>query len=168
VTVVAMTATHWPAVAGIYARGIETGHATFETEPPSWEEFDADHLAEHRLVALDTEGQVLGWAAVSPSSGRCVYAGVVEASVYVHPAAARRGVGRLLLDGLVASTEAAGIWSIQAGVFAENHASLALHRGAGFRVVGVLRGLGLMTYGPCAGQWRDVVMLERRSTTTGV
>ncbi len=163
-----MTAVHWPAVADIYARGIQTGHATFETEPPSWEEFDADHLAEHRLVALDPEGQVVGWAAVSPSSGRCVYAGVVEASVYVHPAAARRGVGRLLLDRLVASTEAARIWSIQAGVFAENHASLALHRGAGFRVVGVMRGLGLMTYGPCAGQWRDVVMLERRSTRTGV
>lgn len=163
-----MTGSHWPAVEEIYAHGIATGHATFASEPPSWREFDAAHLAAHRHVAVDADGVVLGWAAVAPVSGRCVYAGVVEASVYVHPAAAGQGVGKVLLHALIASAEDAGIWTVQAGVFPENHASLALHRSVGFRDVGTLRGLGLMTHGPCAGQWRDVVLLERRSTRIGV
>jgi L-amino acid N-acyltransferase YncA len=162
-----MTESHWPAVEDIYAHGIATGHATFASKPPSWHEFDSSHLAAHRHVAVEADGGVLGWVAVAPASGRCVYAGVVEVSVYVHPAAAGRGIGKSLLDALIASTEDAGIWTIKAGVFPENHASLALHRSAGFRDVGTQRRLGLMTYGPCAGQWRDVVLLERRSATVG-
>ena len=170
----ALTAAHWPQVRAIHAEGIATGHATFEAEPPSWEDFDASRLPAHRLVALDGTGDdadgtgaVLGWAAVSPASGRCVYAGVVEHSVYVSSAARGRGVGRLLLDGLVASTEAAGVWTIQAGVFPENTASLALHAAAGFRVVGTRERIGRMPSGPLAGRWRDTVLLERRSRVAG-
>jgi phosphinothricin acetyltransferase len=162
-----MTAGHWPAVREIWAAGIATGHATFETEPPSWEAFDAGRLPGARLVAVDAAGAVLGWAAASAVSDRGVYAGVAEDSVYVAPAAAGRGVGGLLLAALVRATEAAGIWTLQAGVFPENAASLAVHRSAGFREVGVRRRLGLMRSGPLAGRWRDVVLLERRSATVG-
>jgi L-amino acid N-acyltransferase YncA len=164
VTVVPLTVEHWSAVRDIYAAGIATGHATFESEPPTWAQFDAAKLPAHRAVALDAEGTVLGWAAATAVSDRCVYAGVVEHSVYVHPDARGRGVGRTLLEALIASTEAAGIWTIQSGVFGENTASLALHRGAGFRVVGTRERLGRMSYGPLAGRWLDVVLLERRST----
>ena len=165
--VVPLAVDDWPAVEAIYAAGIATGHATFEAEPPSWEAFDAARLPDHRLVAVDAAGRVLGWAAVSPVSDRCVYAGVVEHSVYVDPGARGRGVGRLLLEALVASTEAAGIWTLQSAVFPENTASRALHRAAGFREVGVRERVGLMTTGPLAGRWRDVVAVERRSTVAG-
>lgn len=111
---------------------------------------------------------MLGWTAASGVSDRCVYAGVVENSVYVDPAAKGQGIGRLLLDGLVASTEAAGIWTIQSGIFPENMASLRLHQAAGFQVVGIRQRLGHMSHGPCAGQWRDVIMIERRSTVAGL
>ncbi|MDM8085884.1 N-acetyltransferase family protein [Cellulomonas cellasea] len=158
-----LTAEHWPAVREIHAAGIATGASTFESAPPTWEDFDAGHLADQRHVALDARGQVLGWSAASPVSSRCVYAGVVEDSVYVAPSAHGRGVGRLLLDALVASTEAAGIWTVQAGVFTANTASLALHAAAGFRVVGVRERIGHMTHGPYAGRWLDVALLERRS-----
>lgn len=157
-----MTAEHWPQVRDIYAAGIATGNATFESEPPTWQAFDAAKLAEHRLVALDDDGTVLGWVAVSGVSERCVYAGVVEHSVYVHPDARGRGVGRLLLDALLRSTADAGVWTVQSGVFPENAASLALHAAAGFRTVGTRRRLGRMGYGPMAGQWRDVVLVEHR------
>ncbi|MFI2708216.1 GNAT family N-acetyltransferase, partial [Nocardioides sp. CER28] len=150
----------------IYAAGIATGDATFETTPPTWEAFDAGKLPGHRWVALDG-GRVLGWVAVSSVSDRCVYAGVVEHSVYVDPGAQGRGVGRALLAALVASTEAAGIWTIQSGVFPENVASLALHEAAGFRVVGTRERVGRMSAGPYAGRWRDVVLLERRSGLVG-
>ncbi|MCL2543601.1 MAG: N-acetyltransferase family protein [Nocardioidaceae bacterium] len=162
VELAAMTPDHWPEVERIYAAGIATGHATFEEAPPDWERFDTGRLPGQRLVAVEGD-RVLGWAAVSAVSDRCVYAGVVEHSVYVDPPAGRRGVGRLLLDGLIASTEAAGIWTVQSGVFPENAASLALHRAAGFRVVGTRERVGLMTYGPYAGRWRDVLHVERRS-----
>jgi L-amino acid N-acyltransferase YncA/protein-tyrosine-phosphatase len=165
-SVVPLTAEHWPEVERIYAAGIATGHATFESEPPTWDRFDASRLPDQRLVAVEG-GRVVGWAAASPVSDRCVYAGVVEHSVYVDPAAGGRGIGRLLLDALVASTEAAGIWTIQSGVFPENTASLALHRSAGFREVGIRERVGLMTHGPLAGHWRDVVFLERRSNRAG-
>jgi L-amino acid N-acyltransferase YncA len=158
VTIVPLRPAHWPAVAAIYAQGIGSGDATFETEVPSWESWDAGHLPEHRLVAVDGE-DVLGWAAVSPTSSRCVYAGVVEHSVYVAPNAQGRGVGRALLDALIASTEAAGIWTLQGGVFPENAASRALHAACGFRVVGTRERLGRTV----DGTWRDVVLLERRS-----
>lgn len=161
-----MTPAHWPAVQRIYADGIATGHATFEQEPPSWERFDASRLRDHRWVATVGE-RVSGWVAVSPVSSRRVYAGVVEHSVYVAPEAQGAGVGRALLEALIDSTEAAGIWTIQSGIFPENAASLALHRAVGFRAVGTRERIGRMAYGPMAGRWRDVVFLERRSPRAG-
>jgi phosphinothricin acetyltransferase len=151
---------HAEQVLAIYQLGIDEGDATFETSAPTWDAFDRSHLPEHRLVALDGDGQVLGWVATVPVSERCVYAGVVEHSVYVHPAARGRGVGRVLLEALIASTEAAGIWTIQSGVFPENAASLALHERAGFRRVGTRERLARRH-----GRWRDVLLLERRSPT---
>jgi L-amino acid N-acyltransferase YncA len=168
VAIVAMTEADWPGVRTVHAEGIATGHATFEAEPPSsWDAFDAGKLAGHRLTARDGDGTLLGWAAVSPVSTRPVYAGVVEHSVYVAAAARGRGTGRLLLDELIASTEAAGIWTLQASVFGENTASLALHEAAGFRRVGVRQRIARMTCGPLAGTWRDTVLIERRSTAVG-
>jgi len=152
-----LRAGHWPEVARIYAAGVATRNATFETSVPSWQDWDRAHLAEHRFVAIE-DGVVLGWAALVPVSDRCVYAGVVENSVYVAETAQGRGVGRALLDALVASTEAAGIWTIQTGVFPENEASVRLHERAGFRVVGRRERLGKLD-----GAWRDVLFLERRS-----
>jgi phosphinothricin acetyltransferase len=149
---------HWPEVARIYADGIATGDATFETEVPSWERWDASHLAQHRFVAL-REGEVVGWVAVSPVSDRCVYGGVVENSVYVTEHARGLGVGRLLLERLIASTEQAGVWTIQTGIFPENAASLRLHDKVGFEVVGRRKRLGKLR-----GVWRDVLLLERRSS----
>jgi phosphinothricin acetyltransferase len=152
-----MSGDHAGAVLAIYQAGIEEGNATFETRPPGWAEFTAARLPAHRFVAT-TGGQVAGWVAASAVSGRCVYAGVVEHSVYVHPAARGRGIGRRLLEALIASTEAAGIWTIQSGIFPENTASLAVHRAAGFRVVGARERIGQHH-----GRWRDVVLIERRS-----
>ena len=148
-----MTGAHAAAVLAIYQAGIEEGNATFETRAA----FTAARLPAHRYVAT-TGGQVAGWVAASAVSGRCVYAGVVEHSVYVHPAARGRGIGRQLLEALIASTEAAGIWTIQSGIFPENTASLAVHRAAGFRVVGTRERIGQHH-----GRWRDVVAIERRS-----
>jgi phosphinothricin acetyltransferase len=148
---------HWPEVARIYADGIATGHATFETDVPSWESWDSSHLDAHRFVAL-LDGEVVGWVAVSPVSDRCVYGGVVENSVYVASRVRGRGVGRLLLERLIASTEAAGIWTIQTGIFPENAASVRLHERVGFEVVGRRKRLGKLH-----GAWRDVLLLERRS-----
>jgi phosphinothricin acetyltransferase len=157
---------HWDQVRQIYADGIATGHATFESDPPNWEHFDRTKLPGHRLVAVG-DGTVVGWIAASPVSDRCVYAGVVEHSVYVAPAAQGRGIGRQLLEAFAASTEDAGIWTIQSGVFPENTASLTLHHNAGYRDIGTRERIGPMTYGPHAGQWRDVILLERRSPTIG-
>ena len=162
-----LVADHWPDVERIYVAGIATGHATFEESPPSWDRFDFTKLAAHRHVAIGEHGQVLGWVAASAVSDRCVYTGVVEHSVFVDPAAGRRGIGLALLRALVESTEAAGIWTIQSGVFPENSASLRLHERAGFRTVGIRERLGRMTFGPMAGQWRDVVFVERRSAVSG-
>ncbi len=155
-TVIAMRPEHWPEVRTIYAEGIATGEATFETEVPTWEAWSAAHLPAHRLVACRGD-QVIGWAAVVPVSERCVYQGVVEHSVYVAASARGQGVGRMLLDALIASCERAGIWTIQAGVFPENLASLRLHEACGFRRVGVRERLGHHH-----GRWRDVVLLEWR------
>ncbi len=132
---------HWDAVARIYAEGIATGNATFETEVPAWEAWDAAHLPELRLVAID-DGEVVGWAAMSPVSGRCVYAGVVESSVYISESARGRGVGRALMEELIRRSEGAGMWTIQTGIFPENTASLALHERVGFRVVGTRERIG--------------------------
>jgi L-amino acid N-acyltransferase YncA len=147
---------HWPDVARIYAEGIATGHATFETEVPAWEAWDEAHLDELRLVALE-DGEVAGWTALSPVSGRCVYAGVAEESVYVSEAARGNGVGKALLEELIRRSEQAGIWTIQTGIFPENAVSLALHEKVGFRVIGVRERIGQHN-----GVWRDVVFLERR------
>ncbi len=162
VKVVPMLAAHADQVLAIYQLGIEEGDATFETTAPTWQDFDTSRLSDHRFVALDApapgRAAVVGWVAAVPVSERCVYAGVVEHSVYVHPAARGRGVGSALLHSLIASTEAAGIWTIQSGVFPENSASLALHERNGFRRVGTRERLGRHH-----GHWRDVVLLERRS-----
>jgi L-amino acid N-acyltransferase YncA len=150
-------------VLAIYQAGLDTGQASFEVTAPAWAEFDAAKLPAHRHAAVDAgTGEVLGWAAVIAVSDRCVYAGVVEHSVYVHPGHKRRGIGAALLAALVESTEAAGIWTIQSGVFPENTASLRLHRQAGFRVVGTRERIGRHH-----GQWRDVVLIERRSAAAG-
>ncbi|MEK9521001.1 N-acetyltransferase family protein [Streptomyces venezuelae] len=148
---------HAEQVLAIYQLGIDDGNATFETTAPTWEAFDRAKLPDHRLVALDGT-RVLGWATVVPVSDRCAYAGVVEHSVYVHPDARGRGVGLALLTALLASTDAAGIWTVQSGVFPENTASLALHQRAGFRVIGTRERIGRHH-----GAWRDVVLVERRS-----
>ena len=150
-------------VLAIYQAGLDTGQASFETRAPSWEAFDAGKLPAHRHVAVTAgSGTLLGWAAASGVSDRCVYAGVVEHSVYVDPASHRQGVGAALLRALIGSTEAAGIWTIQSGIFPENSASLRLHEQAGFRVVGIRKRIGRHH-----GRWRDVVLMERRSPTAG-
>jgi L-amino acid N-acyltransferase YncA len=146
------------AVLAIYQAGLDSGDASFETRAPSWPEFDAGKLDQHRLVAIDGDGRVLGWVAASAISRRPVYAGVVEHSVYVSPLDRGRGIGRLLLSGLIESTESAGIWTIQTGIFPENAASMAVHRRVGFRVVGVRESIGRHH-----GRWRDVILIERRS-----
>jgi L-amino acid N-acyltransferase YncA len=151
----------WDDVARIYAEGIATGDATFETEAPDWERWDAAHMPGHRLVAT-AEGRPVGWAALAAVSERCVYAGVAEVSVYVAADARGRGVGAALLEALIASSEAGGVWTLQAGIFPENVASVRLHERAGFRIVGRRERLGQLH-----GAWRDVVLLERRSPVVG-
>jgi L-amino acid N-acyltransferase YncA len=146
----------YPAVAAVFAEGIATGLATFETTVPSWEEWDAAHLSDHRFVA-EEDGEVVGWVAVVPYSRRAVYRGVGEESVYVAERARGRGVGRVLLEAVIESARAGGLWTLQAGVFTDNTASLELHRRLGFREVGVRERLGRLD-----GAWRDVVLLERR------
>jgi phosphinothricin acetyltransferase len=150
----------WPEVAAIYEDGIRTGNATFETGVPSWELWDAAHPG-HRLVA-ELDGKVAGWAALVPYSDRCCYSGVAEDSVYVASWARGRGVGRALLEALIALSEAAGIWTLQAGIFPENEASLQLHYGCGFRLVGTRERIGELN-----GVWRDVLLLERRTEVKG-
>ena len=157
-----MRDTDWPVVADIYRQGIESGHATFETGVPSREAWDAGHLEAGRLVARETD-RVVGWAALSLVSDRCVYGGVAEVSVYVDGDARGRGIGRRLLVALVEASEQTGIWTLQAGIFPENEASLAIHRSCGFRVVGRRERLGHL-----GGEWRDVILLERRSGLVGV
>ncbi|WP_238011936.1 GNAT family N-acetyltransferase [Dactylosporangium sp. AC04546] len=152
-----MSAADAPAVLAIYQQGLDTGMASFEVTAPTWEAFDAGRLPEHRFVAV-VDGAVAGWVAVSRVSARAVYAGVVEHSVYVSPAARGRGVALGLMRALIDSTEQAGVWTIQSAVFPENTASLALHARVGFRVVGTRDRIARRD-----GEWRDVVLLERRS-----
>ncbi len=152
------------AVLRIYQAGLDSGDASFERTVPPWAVFDAGRLPEHRHVAVDDQNAVSGWVAVSAVSGRCVYAGVVEHSVYVAPEARGRGVGLALLNALISSTQAAGIWTIESGIFPENTASLALHQRAGFRVVGIRERIGRHAV---HDRWRDVVLIERRSPVIG-
>lgn len=154
---------HAPDVLRIYAEGMATGVATLETSLPTWDEWDAAHLPHSRLVALTDEGAVAGWAALSSVSGRCVYGGVAEVSVYVGEAFRGQGVGLLLLENLISQSEEAGIWTLQAGIDTRNVGSLRLHERAGFRLVGVREKLGQRL-----GEWRDVALMERRSGRVGV
>jgi len=151
-----MTDADWPRVREIYAEGIAARDATFETEPPSWAEFDAGRMPGHRLVAVESE-VVVGWAALSPTSHRACYAGVVEHSVYVASESRRAGIGRALVEALIARADAAGLWTIQTSVFPENAASVALHERLGFRVVGHRERIAQLD-----GAWRDTLLLERR------
>jgi phosphinothricin acetyltransferase len=153
---------HWPAVRVIYEQGLATGQATFTIEAPTWEEWDHSHLTHSRLVAVVEEGTILGWAALSPVSSRRVYCGVGEVSIYVAAEARSQGLGRQLLAALVAESEEQGMWTLQASIFPENTASLRLHEGLGFRVVGRRERISQLH-----GQWRDTLLLERRSPRVG-
>ena len=177
-TIIPMLPNHWPVVQEIYREGISTGDATFETEAPDWEKWDSSHRKDCRLVALETfdpkdtyedlvtiglQGlSVLGWAALSPVSARPVYRGVAEVSVYVAAATRGRGVGKTLLQTLVQESEVNGIWTLQAGIFPENKASIALHQSCGFRKVGARHRIGKL-----GDTWRDVLLLERRNPGVG-
>ena len=161
VAIAALVPGDWDDVARIYAEGIASGLATFETDVPAWADWDRAHLAGHRLVAR-ADGVTVGWAALAPVSARPVYAGVAEVSVYVAAEARGRGVGTALLTELVASSEAAGVWTLEAGILPENEASVRMHERCGFRVVGRRERLGRMR-----GVWCDVVLLERRSPVVG-
>ena len=152
-----MRAADWPAVRTIYAEGIATGQATFETTLPEWPEWDQDHLQVPRLVMRSGE-ELAGWAALNPVSERCVYGGVAEVSIYVGQAYRGQGMGKALLEELIERSEALGIWTLQAGIFPENEASIGLHLANGFRLVGTRERLGQLN-----GVWRDVTLLERRS-----
>ncbi|HEX5307990.1 MAG TPA: GNAT family N-acetyltransferase [Solirubrobacteraceae bacterium] len=180
-----MAVEDWPAVQRIYRAGIDAGNATFETEIPSWERWRAARLAEPCLIARDGGsggsgsggdgdgdsggddgrggGEAIGWAALTPSSARAAYAGVAEVSIYVDPSHAGRGVGRVLLGALIDASERAGIWTLRAGIFPENVASIALHKRCGFRLVGTQERMGRMP----DGRWRDVILYERRSEVVG-
>lgn len=157
-----MTCADWPDVRRIYEEGIATGDATFETAAPDWPEWDAAHRPDCRLVAVEA-GAIAGWAALAPVSRREVYAGVAEVSVYVAEAARGRGIGTRLLEALVEASEEAGVWTLQAGLLAENEASLRMHQRCGFRLVGRRERIGRL-----GGVWRDTLLLERRSKRAGV
>ena len=161
VTIRAMTSADWPAVRDIYAAGIATGNATFETTAPDWDHWDQTHLDDHRLVATAADQTVIGWAALSPVSDRCVYTGVAENSLYIDPEHQGQRVGTQLLDALVADAERAGYWTIQTGIFPENTSSIAAHERCGFRIVGRRERIGQLD-----GVWRDTLFLERRSRRT--
>jgi len=153
---------HYSSVKRIYEEGIATGNATFQTEAPEWDEWNNSHLQHSRLVAIEN-GELLGWAALTPVSGRCVYAGVAEVSVYVSTKARGKGVGKLLLEKLIEESERNNIWTLQAGVFPENASSLKIHEASGFRKIGLREKIGKMK-----GIWRDTVLLEKRSKAVGV
>jgi L-amino acid N-acyltransferase YncA len=157
-----MTNDHWEAVEAIYLQGIRTGNATFQEAAPDWKDWDQEHLRICRIVARAGQ-EVVGWAALSPVSRRAVYTGVAEVSIYVAETARGCGTGTALISRLIADSEAQGIWTLQAGIFPENSASIQLHQRAGFRIVGTRTRLGCMN-----GQWRDVVLLERRSSIAGI
>jgi L-amino acid N-acyltransferase YncA len=161
--IVNMEERHYSGVKEIYDFGIATGNATFQTEAPSWNEWDKNHLKGSRLVAIDDNEIVMGWVALTPVSGRCVYAGVAEVSVYIHPNHQSKGVGKKLMEELILVSERQNLWTLQAGIFPENKASLRLHEQAGFRKVGYREKIGKLK-----NVWRDTVLLERRSKNVGV
>lgn len=156
-----LTSHHFASVAEIYLEGIATGNATFQTEAPAWDEWDKSHLQHSRIVAVDN-GEVVGWAALTPVSGRCVYAGVAEVSVYIKASQRGKGVGTQLLQHLITDSEKNNIWTLQAGIFPENVSSIKLHEKLGFRKIGYRERIGQMK-----GKWRDTVLLEKRSSVVG-
>jgi L-amino acid N-acyltransferase YncA len=162
ISILKMETDDWQQVSAIYAEGIQTGDATFEQTVPGWETWDNAHLKECRIVAKEN-GRVAGWAALTPVSGRCVYAGVAEVSVYVSAGARRKGLGLQLLQQLVEDSEANNIWTLQAGIFPENIASIKIHEACGFRIIGRRERIGRMN-----NTWRDTLLLERRSKITGI
>ena len=153
---------HWNEVRRIYEEGLYTGNATFQTSAPEWDEWDKTHLQTGRLIAIENE-KIIGWAALTPVSGRCVYGGVAEISVYVSENARGKGVGKELLKSLIENSEANGFWTLQAGIFPENVASIKIHEATGFRIIGRREKIGQMN-----GHWRDTILLERRSQTVGI
>ncbi len=157
-----MQPSDWKAVKEIYEEGIATGNATFQQSAPEWEEWNNNHLAHSRIIAKE-EDNILGWAALTPVSGRCVYAGVAEVSVYVSDKARGRGLGKQLLQKLIEESEANNLWTLQAGIFPENISSIKIHENCGFRTIGKRERIGKMN-----GVWRDTVLLERRSNKVGV
>ncbi len=154
--------THYNSVKDIYLQGIATGQATFQTEAPTWEDWNKGHLQHSRYIASENN-TVLGWAALTPVSGRCVYAGVAEVSIYIQANNRGKGIGRLLMQELIKSSEKNGIWTLQAGIFPENTASLNLHEKNGFRIIGKREKIGKMN-----NTWRDTILLERRSSIAGI
>jgi phosphinothricin acetyltransferase len=166
--IIPMVEAHWPVVSAIYEQGIQTSQATFESAPPAcWADWHASKLNECSLVAL-TDMEVAGWAALSPFSSRRVYRGVAEVSLYVASGKRGLGIGDALMEALIERSETHGIWTLQAKIFCENEASIQLHTKHGFRRVGIREKLGRMEYGPYVGQWRDVVLMERRSKVVGI
>lgn len=159
--IVSMLPEHWPAVKAIYEDGLATGNASFQSSAPSWEEWNVSHLVHSRVVAAN-HGEIIGWAALTPVSGRCVYAGVAEVSVYVSLNQHGKGIGKALLESLISESESNGIWTLQAGIFPENKASIKLHENCGFRLIGLREKIGKMN-----GAWRDTALLERRSKVVG-
>lgn len=158
-----MRASDWPEVRAIYQEGIATGNATFERDAPAWEEWDNEHLSSCRMVATCEADRIVGWAALKPVSNRHAYRGVAEVSVYVTARVQGLGIGRALLESLIEASEQQGIWTLQAGILAENLSSLALHSRCGFREVGRRERISML-----AGSWRDVILMERRSKTVGI
>jgi L-amino acid N-acyltransferase YncA len=161
-TIIPLTEAHYPDLKRIYLEGIATGNATFETEAPAWDKWNNGHLQHSRFVAIEGN-DVMGWAALSPVSGRCVYAGVAEVSIYISAAHRGKGVGKRLMQELITSSESNGLWTLQAGIFSENEASLKLHESHGFRLFGRREKIGKMN-----NIWRDTVLLERRSQIIGI
>lgn len=153
---------HWPQVKKIYEEGIATGNATFQQTAPSWEEWDNAHLKSCRLIAIENN-EVIGWAALTPLSGRCIYAGVAEVSVYVSKDARGKGVGKKLLQALINESEQNNLWTLQAGIFPENTGSIKIHEACGFRLVGKREKIGKMN-----GVWRDTLLFEKRSDRVGI
>jgi phosphinothricin acetyltransferase len=156
----------WEQVRSIYLEGIGTGNSTFESDAPDWERWDSGHLPDHRLVVREGD-RILAWAALSPVSTRSVYAGVVELSLYVAAEHRGKGIGSALLEAVILSTENAGLWTLQGGIFPENTASLRLVKKHGFKEIGRREKIGRMTYGLFSGTWRDVILVERRSAVAG-
>jgi phosphinothricin acetyltransferase len=153
----------WGFVSEIYAAGIATGFATFEKQIPTYEAWDRAHLKACRMVVEDDESLLLGWAALSPVSSRCVYGGVAEVSIYIGPEHRGRGIGKLLMEALIASSEEMGLWTLQSGIFPENLGSIRLHEKTGFRYIGKRERVGKLD-----GFWKDNLLFERRSETVGI